>query len=204
MITTDQETERHPAQTRHREILEEARQIVAIHGMNGLKTRALAKATGVTEGALYRHFKSKDDILLELIGDIEETLFETLEEAQKKGGSVLEQLERLLGAHLSYAERRKGVSFVVISEVLLNGRRGLRQRMQAVIDRYLGLVQGLLEEGVVEGQVKQNVDPAAATLAFFGLVQATITLWRFADHELPPTERFEALWQLYRDGIALS
>lgn len=197
-------TEHHSTKTRRREILEEARQIVAAHGMHGLTTRTLARATGVTEGALYRHFESKVDILLGLIDDIEETLFRTLEEAKGESGSVLERLERLLRVHLSYSERRRGVAFVVISEVLLNGDRRLRQRMRRVIDRYLGLVQGLLEEGVVEGQVKPNIDPTAAALAFFGLVQATITLWRFTGVELSPSERFEALWQVYRDGVALS
>ena len=195
-------TERHSTKARREEILSEARQIVATHGMHGLTTKTLARATGVTEGALYRHFEGKNDILLGLIDDIEETLFEALEDAQEEGGSVLERLERLLEAHLSYSERRKGVSFVVISEVLLNGDRRLKHRMHAVIDRYLRLVQALLEKGVAEGQVKPNIEPSAAALAFFGLIQATITLWRFSSTELSPGEQFEALWRVYRDGIA--
>ncbi len=202
--TTPTHTERHPTETRRREVLTEARQIVATHGMHGLTTKALAHATGVSEGALYRHFKGKDDILLGLIDDIEETLFEKLEEAKEESGSVLERLERLLETHLSYSERRRGVSFIVISEVLLNGDRRLKQRMQTVIGRYLRLVQALLEEGVVEGQVKQNIDPSAAALAFFGLVQASITLWRLTSTESSPSERFGALWRLYRNGIAAS
>src|SRR3972149_3611247 len=129
MFTTTH-TERHSTETRRQEILSEARQIVATHGIHGLTTKNLARATGVSEGALYRHFEGKDDILLGLIDDIEETLFEALEDARDEGGSVLERLERLLGAHLSYSERRRGVSFIVISEVLLNGDRRLKQRMQ--------------------------------------------------------------------------
>ena len=172
--------------------------------MHGLTMQMLARATGITEGALYRHFKGKDDILLGLIDYIEETLFATLEEATRESGSPVERLERLLRAHLSYSERQRGVTFVVISEVLLNGDRRLKQRMQTVIDRYLAMVRGVLEEGVVEGQVKQSIDLSAAALVFFGLVQATITLWRFTSTELSPGERFEVLWRIYRDGIALS
>ena len=202
MFTTTTHTERHPTETRRREILAEARQIVATRGMKGLTTKKLARATGVSEGALYRHFEGKEDILLGLIDDIEETLFEALKKAERQGGSALERLERLLEAHLSYSERRRGVAFVVISEVLLNGDRRLRQRMHTVIDRYLRLVQALLKKGVAEGQVKPNIEPSAAALAFFGLIQATITLWRFSSTELSPGEQFEALWRVYRDGIA--
>ncbi|MBI4198635.1 MAG: TetR/AcrR family transcriptional regulator, partial [Chloroflexi bacterium] len=104
MFTITQ-TERHSTETRRREILAEARQIVATHGMHGLTVKTLARATGVTEGALYRHFEDKRAILLGLIDDMEETLFETLEKAEGQGGSALERLERLLEAHLSYSER---------------------------------------------------------------------------------------------------
>jgi len=204
MFTTTTHTERHPTETRRQKILSEARQIVATHGIHGLTTKKLASAIGVSEGALYRHFEGKDDILLGLIDDIEETLFETLEKAERQGGSALERLERLLEAHLSYSERRRGVAFVVISEVLLNGDRRLKQRIQTVIDRYLGLLEVLLEKGVLEGQVKQSIDRSSAALAFFGLVQATITLWRFTRAGLLPSERFVALWRIYRNGIASS
>src|SRR3989304_863625 len=108
MFTTAH-TERHPTETRRQEILTEARQIVATHGMHGLTIKSLARATGVSEGALYRHFEGKDEILLGLIDDMEETLFETLEKAEGQGGSALDRLERLLEAHLSYSERRRGV-----------------------------------------------------------------------------------------------
>ncbi|MBI4282255.1 MAG: TetR/AcrR family transcriptional regulator, partial [Chloroflexi bacterium] len=102
MFTTTH-IERHPTETRRQEILAEARQIVATLGMHGLTIRTLARATGVSEGALYRHFEDKDAILMGLIDDIEETLFETLEKAERQGGSALERLERLLEAHLSYS-----------------------------------------------------------------------------------------------------
>lgn len=195
-------TEHRTTTVRRREIIAEARHILAREGMDTLTIKALADATGITEGAIYRHFRSKQEILLGLIDEIEETLFETVEKAQALGGTPLERLERLLQERLSYAERRRGVTFVVMAEVLLNGDRELRRRMHAVIERYLEVVQRLLEEGAQMGEVAPDINRDAAALAFFGLVQATVTLWRFAEAELPLAERHKALWGVFRDGVS--
>ncbi|MBI4299270.1 MAG: TetR/AcrR family transcriptional regulator [Chloroflexi bacterium] len=187
--------------SRNQEILSVARQIVATHGMEGLTTKTLSRAIGVSEGALYRHFGSKRDILVGLIDEIEETLFQTLEEAQEKGGSPLEKLERMLRSHISYTERRRGVSFIVISEVLLNGDSQLRQRMRAVIERYLRMVEALVVEGIGAGEINPAINGDAAALVFFGIVQATVTLRHFAETELPTSGRFESLWHVFTQGV---
>jgi TetR/AcrR family fatty acid metabolism transcriptional regulator len=95
------------------------------------------------------------------------------------------------------------VTFSVISEVLLNGDRQLRQRVQLVLGRYLNLVESLLEEGVKKGEVDPAINRNTAAVAFFGLIQATITLWRIVGDEMPVAARSEALWQLFRNGVAV-
>src|SRR3989304_3333254 len=114
---------------RREELIDQARKIIAAQGMEGLTTRALAQAVGITEGAIYRHFESKDDIIDGLIDDIEAMFFAVAERAQEENQHPLETLERMLQERLSAAERRRGVSFLVIAEVLRDGNSHLRRRM---------------------------------------------------------------------------
>ncbi len=197
-MPTHQSTE-----VRRQEIVDCARKIIATRGAQGLTISELARAVGISDGAIYRHFRSKQEVLLALIDDIEETLFQRIEKAKQEGATPLDQLENVLQEHLSYVERRLGVSFLVIGEVLANGDRQLRQRMQAVVERYLKTVEEILREGAAQGQVNPAINFDAAALALFGLVQATVTLWHFAKTELPPTQRHQSLWQVYQEGIVL-
>ncbi len=186
---------------RRREIIDCARRIIATRGAHGLTTRDLAHGVGLSEGAIYRHFRSKKDVLLGLIDEIEETLFECIERAKEEGDAPLEQLANVLREHLSYTERRRGVSFIVISEVLSNGDRQLRHRMHLVVERYLRTVEGILQEGIQSGQIRPTIDPKAAAIALFGLVQGAVTLWHFTAREVPLAQRYQALWEVYRNGI---
>lgn len=192
---------RHATQVRQREIIEAARKIIAEHGAESLTTKVLAGAVGVTEGAIYRHFDSKKSILLGLIGEIEETLFECIDKALSEEVSPLARLENVLREHLSYTERRRGVSFLILSEVLRNGHRQLQRQTQALIERYLSTIESILREGVEAGEINPDISVRTAAILFFGQIQGAVTLWRFVDPEASLSERHHSLWQLYRQAV---
>lgn len=187
---------------RREELVDNARKIIATQGMDKLTTKHLAQTVGITEGAIYRHFDSKDDILYELIEDINDTLAQICDKAKQSSDSALGNLEALLREHLSSVERRRGVSFLIISEVLRNDNPRLRRRMQEVINDYLDKVGGVVDEGINQGEIDRSIERSAAAIAFFGLIQATVTLWHFTTAELPITERHQALWQIMKRGVA--
>lgn len=193
---------RRPSVIRREELVDNARKIIATQGMEKLTIKHLAQTVGITEGAIYRHFESKDDILFELIEDIDVTLQQICKKAEVTGNSQLENLENLLREHLSSVERRRGVSFLVISEVLRNDNLRMKRKMQKVIDSYLSHVETIVSNGIDAGEMNEKIDKSAAAIAFFGLIQATVTLWHFTTAELPISGRYQSLWDVMKEGIA--
>jgi AcrR family transcriptional regulator len=53
---------------RKQAIIEAARPLFAQNGFNGTSVRAIAKAAGVSEALLYKHFPSKEDLYKEILG----------------------------------------------------------------------------------------------------------------------------------------
>jgi len=64
-----------------REIKEEARRQLAIQGASGLSLRAVARELGMVSSALYRYFRSRDELLTALIIDAYDALGAAAEEA---------------------------------------------------------------------------------------------------------------------------
>ena len=188
---------------RRLQIIENARALVADRGMEGLTIKILARAVGVTEGAIYRHFRSKHEILLGLIDDIDTRLRERLERDETSEETPLETLESVFRSRLSAAERRLGVLSIVMAEVLLSDDDQLRQRMMEVIEGYLARVEAVLGDGVRMGEVNPDMPLRSAALLFFGLVQGVNTIRHFDIEELTQDEQ-HSLWMVYTRGIMKS
>src|SRR5215469_5339715 len=69
----------------HQKIVKDASQRVRAEGLNGAAVASVMRDTGLTHGGFYKHFGSKDDLLLESLSaafrEIVETLVRAAEEA---------------------------------------------------------------------------------------------------------------------------
>lgn len=188
---------RESSEFRQRQIVEAARRIIATKGTDALTVREIANEVGISDGNIYRHFKTKRDILLLLIEDIERTLLEAIGQAAQDKREPVESLKNVLKAHLSYVEQRRGISLIVISETLRSTDRELRKRMFKVVDEYLGQIEGLLAQGQRSGQVRQDLDLETAALTFFALIHVTVIMWALSDSAVSLSKRYRSLWESY-------
>ena len=189
---------------RQRQIIEAARNLITTRGMESVTIDAIAEEVGLTEGAIYRHFASKRQILSLLVDDIERNLLETVEGAQTQGSLALESLAHIMEAHLSDVEGRRAVSFIVIAEAMGFDGTGLASRVSLMFTRYLELIQAVLDRGIREGGIRPDVDTNAAATMFFGLIQSTATLWALDGYSARLAEFRSHMWDIYRKGIISS
>ncbi|MDP6495291.1 MAG: TetR/AcrR family transcriptional regulator [Dehalococcoidia bacterium] len=187
---------------RRHQIIEAAKNLITSKGMESVTIDAIAEEVGLTEGAIYRHFSSKHQILTLLIDDIEMSLMETVSNAKAEGAPALESLGRILEAHLSDVEDRRAVSFIVIAEAMGFDGIGLSPRVSLMLTHYLDFIRNVFEEGIEDGSIRPSVNPGAATTAFFGLIQSTATLWALNEYSSPLAEWRAQMWDIFRKGIA--
>ena len=194
-------TEHLDSEVRRHQIVQTARKIVATQGMTSFTIQELAKDVGLSEGAIYRHFKSKDDILLALIHDIERNLLDAVSESAQPEDGALDHLNHLLQRHFSSIERRDGVSFVVIGESLRFADHQVNQATRQMVESYLDMIEGILKVGVQKGEIDGNVDTEAAAVMFFGMIQASVTLWSFSNRAHPLAQHNTSLWSMFTNGL---
>lgn len=190
------------SELRRHQIVQTARKIVATHGMASLTIQELAREVGVSEGAIYRHFKSKDDILLVLIQEIERNLLDIISDSARPHEGAMGQLKHLFQRHFAVSERRNGVSFVIVSEALRFADLQVRQATRVMVEHYLEVVGSIFKRAAADGEIDKNVDTKAAALMFFGMVEASVTLWSFNNRAHPLAQHSSSMWSVFRDGLA--
>jgi AcrR family transcriptional regulator len=98
--------------TRER-ILEVAAKLFAKQGYDGTSVRDIAKELGIANPSIYYHFKSKVDILIELLREPLKTVELAVAEAKKLSGEA--KIRRILEGLLDALEVHQGVVLTVPS-----------------------------------------------------------------------------------------
>ena len=186
---------------RQRQIVNAARKLVVKHGSEHVTVRRIAKEVGVTEGAIYRHFKSKRDILSLLIQDINDTLMSDIRKNYKGELKTIETLGDIILSHLSSIEQRKGVSFQVIAEIISLGDKRLNEQMKNAINNYLDSIKDILSEGVKKGLVRDDIDLDAVATSFLGITQGLVNIWALSDYSFDLQEKYRPVWLFFREAI---
>jgi len=185
---------------RRKQIVGTLRKIIIKFGSEHVTVRKLAEEIGFSEGALYRHFKSKREVLLFLVDDIKENLNGGLENAYPIK-NPLEILEKIARDLLSSIEQRKGATFLVIAEIISLGDKGLNQKISEVLKSFLAHIKQLILEGIKSGEIKEDVDVDMAATTFFGMLQGLVTIWSLNGFPSMLEIKNESMWKFYFEAI---
>jgi len=184
-------------EVRQEQIAQAALGVVERHGLRGLNVARVAKAVGVVPSGLYRHYPGKDGVLDTVLDLIAERMESNVVQARANGDRALDRLHGLLTRHVELIRRNSAIPRVVFSEELLHGRPAQRRRMYEIIRGYLRRVEQVIRDGQREGNIREDVDPEAASVLFLGLIQPGVVLWAMSGGEFDIAAHAEAGWRLF-------
>ncbi|MBM4445633.1 MAG: TetR/AcrR family transcriptional regulator [Chloroflexi bacterium] len=190
---------RRSTEVRRTQIADAARALTVKYGSEHVTVRRIANEIGVSEGALYRHFKSKRDILSFMVERIEEDWTADMAKDGATGLTSLEILGRSLKNHVSGIEQRRGVSFQVMAEIISLGDKKLNRKAAEALDRYTARIRGILAEGIETGEVRKDLDPDSAATLIAAAIQGLVDRWALSNCSYNLEEKYESLWQTLRD-----
>lgn len=188
---------------RQKEIVLAARKLIVKYGSEHVTVRRMAKEIGVSEAAIYKHFKSKKDVLSFLIDDIDLVLTEDIEKNYQGSLNSVQILEKIMLDHVSAVAQRRGVAFQVIAEIISLGDKSLNKKVFVVIDDYIARIKGILAEGVNAGVIRPDIDIEASARLFFGMIQGLVTLWALNQYKSDLEEEFKPIWKVYFNSVTL-
>lgn len=187
---------------RQQQIIEIAAKLIFKYGSEHLTVKRIATEIGISEAAIYRHFKSKKSILSFLLTYIEETLVADISRERSSGEVVtIDTIERALSRHISAVDLRKGISFQVIAETVSLGDKTLNKQATKAISRYISALRGLLAEGVKSRTIREDIDLDAAATLLYCMVESLVNTWALSNCEFMLVDKYTSLWQIYREAI---
>ncbi len=165
---------RQSTESRQAEIIATVVALTAERNPADVTTTDIAKAMNVTQGALFRHFPTKEAMRLAVIEWIETQLMAKLGDAQASAPDVLSGLEAMFLAHVKFIRQFPGVPRLVFAELQQPDSSPVRQGVQQIMRRYRQMLAETLGKAKAAQLIRDDVDVQAAAALFLGAIQGLV------------------------------
>jgi len=154
-------------------ILEAALAVIAEKGYHQATIDEIAARAGVGKGTVYVYFKSKSALVRELVDTITRAHLKEMEQRISRVEGAKEKLLLLAGAEFDFWRRHAPLARMLAGEPLGMAPE-LQDQMRAARQRYVKLIQAVIEEGQRQGVFIPSIDPLLAATIIFGARMAIL------------------------------
>jgi len=163
-----------PAAERRATTVQAVLELAATENPADITTGAIAAHMHITQGALFRHFATKDAVWQAVMEWVAERMLAGVDDAAQSSPSPLAALEAVFHAHIDFVVKHAGVPRILFGELQRAGDTPARRAVRTLLRQYNGRLQTLIEQGQSQGEVAPDVDPTAGAALFVGMIQGLV------------------------------
>ncbi len=186
---------------RQEEIVRVAVELAADKGVASVTTQDMADAMQVTQGAIFRHFASKDDIWYAVIVWVRERLLAVLEKAAAGGTDPLDTVQRMFTSHIGFIAQHPAIPRLLFSELLHKKGGRFQELIVGLISGYEARIAALLELARAQGLVRAELDCAHAAVLYIGMVQGLVLRANVLGSEQALLATAQATFDVFAAGL---
>jgi len=188
-------------ESRKGDIITSALKIIDQKGVKGLTVARLAQEVGFVESALYRHFKSKRDLVSFILDNILQDAWNYLAEVEEKTEDSLEALRQLIYLFLSFLEQFPGIFKIIYSDEIYLGDEELQGKIDGIISEIVGFLKKVIQKAINQKKLKADLDVTVAAMHFLGLIYTAFSYWTIKKRRVPLKKISSELLDQYLEGV---
>jgi len=190
-----------PADERRAHTVEAVVELAGTRNPGEITTMAIARHMGLTEGALFRHFPSKQAIWQSVMEWVAESLLDRVERAARDLDSPSDQLRAMFLGHIDFVAEHPGVPRMLFGELQKSDSTAPKRIVQSLIQRYAQRLQQTLEAGKACGELHADLDSGAAATLFIGTIQGLVMQSLLVGDMARIREEAPKVYAIYSRGI---
>ncbi len=166
------------------EIMEAATRRIDRYGIQELTIKNLSGDIGLSEAALYRHFKSKNDILLGLLTYFMQEMNRRVEAiVAKENKKPADRLRELFSSQLNTFTQKPSIVSVIFSEGIFQFNRELSAAVAEMMESMHTVIDAFVKEGQDAGSITRHVGHYTLATIIMGSMRITVLKWKISGHK---------------------
>ena len=170
-----------------RRILTQAMKIFLEKGYHGTSIDDITRAAKLTKGALYWHFKSKEDLLKKIVEEYEKRYLDGMIQAVNEvQGSIPDKIEKYFryNAAFAYYNRELCVSFETLAAELIGAHHGIEAEFRRIYKKYQKFLSNLIVQGKKEKVFKREMEEDLSALVIIAFHVGILLQWSMNKDEI--------------------
>ncbi|HEY8584192.1 MAG TPA: TetR/AcrR family transcriptional regulator [Capillimicrobium sp.] len=166
------------AADKRRLILDAAVKVFARQGFHACRVSDIADEAGVAYGLVYHYFSSKDEILDTLFLERWNVLLKVIADADRAERPARDKLREIASFIVDSYHHDPDVMKVIIVEVTRAANSFGRTHLPKIREAY-SLISEIVGKAQRQGELRDDITPDFAALAFYGTIEQVLTGWIF-------------------------
>ncbi len=183
------------SEERKREIIDKSIELISRRGLHGFTIKNLSKKVGISEPALYRHFKNKYAILKSILLFFKEDSQNLVDEVKSRQVNWCTKIKLFFMGHLERLSINHAYSTAIFAEDLFKSEKKLSRYVSEIIDINSETMLGFIKQGQLAGEVRTDLPPEHLALLVMGPMRLIVKRWYHSDYSFDLQKRGQKLYK---------
>lgn len=186
------------------EIIEATGKILTTSGVSGLTIKNLAKEMKFTEGAIYRHFKSKEEIILAMLEYLAENMEYRYAKIASEQQSLEEKIKNLFYDQFSFFTKKPHFVVAVFTNGFMEESERINEAILTIMKTRMKYIKPLIEDAQKVSHFTNKISSEEILHILMGSTRLLMYKWRVANFkfnlEQKGPEMLESILKLIRNN----
>jgi AcrR family transcriptional regulator len=192
------------SEQRRHQIMDAAFAVFSRLGFERASMDDIAKEAGVSKGALYLYYKSKDAIIGRLLQVFFDQALKQVRSLAATEGSVTRHQMTLTHQMVREMDRMASLQPVSLQLYAVAARHAvIRQHLRAYFAEYRTVMEALIQRGIAQGEFRPDINSAEVAITLSGLLEGLALLWMIDPQATNWHEQVETSTRLLLRGVVI-
>ncbi len=166
--------------SRQKQIVNVSINIISKRGIQDLTMKNLSREIGISEPAIYRHFESKQKILIAVLESFKHQNKLIDNNAGIEGESSFDHLKRTVSMIINRLNNNPAMTAVIFSEEIFQNQNELSNMVTNIMNSTITFITGLIAKGQLDGSIRTDIEKDELSIIVMGSVRHIVTVWRLS------------------------
>lgn len=179
--------------SRQQQIIDESIKIISEKGIQHLTIKNIAKSMHFSEPAIYRHFKTKMDILVGMISTFKRNSAILSKQVTSDPQPALKKLEMIYENTFAQFMKTPTITAVLFSEEIFQHEEILSKIVVKIMENHQKMIENIIEEGQESGEIRNDIAKEELGIMVMGSLRLLVTRWKLSKYSFNLSEEGKLL-----------